>query len=174
MQIKTNKVTNCAVYLNGESFMGRAEEVTCPDVAPKMVDHKGLGIIGEFELPATAIQKMSAKIKWNAIYPEVMKLVHNVFTPIRFQIRASVDTFEGSAKTGEMPCIITMTGTSKKSGGLTFKPNDNVERDDEFNVTAYSMKIDGEEIIAVDVMNNIWRVNGVDLLQKYRENIGQS
>jgi P2 family phage contractile tail tube protein len=171
--IKTNKVTNCAIYLNGESFMGRAEEVTCPDVAPKMIDHKALGLIGEIELPTTAIQKMSGKIKWNAIYPEVMKQTHNPFQAVRLQIRANVDTYEGQTLVAQTPCVIRMTATPKKAGGLVFKPNDNVEREDEFNVTMYSMEIDGEEIIYADVLSNIWRVNGVDILATFRQNLGQ-
>lgn len=173
MNIKTNKVTNAAVYLDGESFLGRAEEMTCPEVSPKMVDHKGLGMVGELELPSTSIQKMSAKIKWNAIYPEVMKRTHNVFQALRLQVRASVDTFEGGSRVSQVPCVIRMTAVPKKAGGLVFKVNDNVEREDEFNVTAYSMEIDGEEIIFVDVLANIWRVNGVDMLAQYRSNIGQ-
>ncbi len=171
MNLKANKVTNANIYLDGEGMLGRAEELTCPEVSPKMVDHKGLGMIGELELPA-GLQKMSAKIKWNAIYPEVMKKTHNVFQSIRLQARASVETYEGNNRVAELPAVIYMTVAPKKSGGLVFKPQDNVEREDEFNVTAYRLEIDNEEIIHVDVLANIWRVNGVDQLAKYRENIG--
>jgi P2 family phage contractile tail tube protein len=171
--IKTNKVTNAVVYLDGESFIGRAEEITCPEVAPKMIDHKALGLIGDVELATTAIGKMSSKIKWNSIYVEAMKKTHNPFQALRLQIRANVDTYENQSLVGQIPCVIKMTAVAKKAGGLVFKANDNVEREDEFNVTAYSMAIDGEEIIAVDVMANIWRVNGVDLLASFRDNIGQ-
>lgn len=173
MQIKTNKVTNCVVYVDGESFLGRAEEVTTPEVAPVMVDHKGLGLVGKYKLPVTAIEEMSAKIKWNAIYPEVLKKTHNPFKPLRLQIRGNVDTFEGNARTGQIPVVIIMSAAPKKPGGFVFKPADNVEREDEFNVTMYGLEIEGEEIVYVDVMNNIWRVNGEDILATYRENIGQ-
>lgn len=169
--MKVNKVTNAAVYIDGEAMLGRADEVTCPDISPKMVDHKGLGMVGEAELPA-GLQKMSAKIKWNAIYPEVMKRTHNVFQSMRLQIRTSVETFEGGSRTAQVPAVIYMTATPKKAGGLVFKPQDNVEREDEFNVTAYKLEIDGEEIISVDVLANIWRVNGVDMLAQFRENLG--
>lgn len=171
--INTTKVSNGAVYMDGESFLGRAEEMTCPEVAPKMIDHKGLGLIGEVELATTAIQKMSAKIKWNSIYKEAMKKTHNPFQAIRLQVRANIDVYEGQSRTGQIPCVIRMTAIAKKAGGLVFKAADNVEREDEFNVTAYSLEIEGEEIIYVDVMANIWRVNGVDMLATYRENIGQ-
>jgi uncharacterized protein len=168
---KINKVTNANIYLGGISFMGRAEEVTLPDVMPKMVDHKALGMVGELELPG-GLQKMTAKIKWNAIYPDAMKLTHNVYDAVRLQVRANVETFEGGSRTAQVPAVATLTVTPKKSGGLVFKPQDNVEREDEFNVTAYRLEIDGEEIIDIDIMNNIWQVDGVDQLTTYRRNLG--
>lgn len=170
---KINKVVNGNVYLDGESFLGRAEEVTCPDVAPKMVDHKALGMVGELQLPA-GLQKMTGKIKWNAIYPEVMKKTHDVYTAIRLMIRANVETYEGGTRTGQTPCVVYLTCTPSKSGGLVFKSQDNVEREDEFNVTAYKMEIGDEEIIDVDIMANVWRVNGIDQLAAYRSNLGIS
>lgn len=173
MSIKINKVTNANIYLDGVSYMGQAEEVTVPDVQPKMVDHKGLGMVGELELPA-GIQKMSAKIKWNAIYPDVMKKTHDVFTSLRLMVRGSVESYENGSRTGQMPAVVYMTAIPKKAGGLVFKSQDNVEREDEFNVTAYKLEIDGEEIIDIDIMANVWRVNGVDQLAGFRANLGVS
>src|SRR4051812_26066111 len=124
MNNKVNKVTNANVYFNGVSYMGRAEEVTLPDVQPKMVDHKGLGMVGESELPG-GLQKMSAKIKWNAVYEDVMKQTHNPFETVRIQIRSSMETYEGGSRTEQKPIVVFMTCAPKKSGGLVFKPQDN-------------------------------------------------
>lgn len=166
-----NKCTNANVYLKGVSYMGRAEEITLPEISPKMVDHKALGMVGEIELPA-GLQKMSAKIKWNAIYPDVMKLAHNVFEAVQLEVRCNIETYEGGTRTNQQPAVIFLTGTWKKSGGLSFKPQDNVEIENELNVSAYKMIVNGEEIIEVDVMSNIWRVNGIDQLSKYRQSLG--
>ena len=166
-----NKVTNANIYLDGTSFMGRAEEITLPDISAKMADHKALGMVGELELPA-GLQKMSCKIKWNAIYPEVMKKTHDVFSSIRLMVRANVETYEGGSRIGQAPAVIYLTVTPKKSGGLVFKPQDNVEREDELNVTAYKLEIDEEEIVDIDIMANVWRVNGIDQLAQYRANLG--
>lgn len=173
MNNKINKVTNANIYLDGVSYMGRAEEVTVPDIQPKMVDHKALGMVGELELPA-GLQKMSAKIKWNAIYPDAMKKTHDVYSSLRLMVRGNVETYENGSRTGQTPAVVYMTAIPKKAGGLTFKPQDNVEREDEFNVTAYKLEIDGEEIIDIDIMANVWRVNGVDQLATMRVNLGVS
>ena len=171
MNILINKCTNANVYLEGTSFMGRAEEITLPEIQPKMVDHKALGMVGEAELPA-GLQKMSAKIKWNAIYPDVMKVTYNFFTSVTLLVYTNIETYAGGTRVLQRPAIITLSGTWKKSGGLSFKPQDNVEMENEMSVTAYKMEVNGEEIIDVDVMANIWRVNGVDQLSNYRVNLG--
>jgi P2 family phage contractile tail tube protein len=173
MNISVNKVTNANIYLGGASFMGRAEEITLPEVQAKMADHKALGMVGELELPA-GLQKMSMKIKWNSIYPDVMTKTHDVFTAIDFQIRANIETYEGGSRTAQTACVVFVTATPKKSGGLNFKAQDNVEREDEFNVTAYKLIVDKKIIIEVDILHNIWRVNGTDQLQTYRKNLGLS
>jgi P2 family phage contractile tail tube protein len=171
MNTLINKCTNANVYLNGVSYMGRAEEITLPDIQPKMVDHKALGMVGESELPA-GLQKMSAKIKWNAIYPDVMKKTHDAFTSVRLMVRSNIETYEGGTRVLQQPAVIYLTGTWKKSGALSFKPQDNVEIENELSVTAYKMEVNGEEIIDIDVMANIWRVNGNDQLAQYRANLG--
>lgn len=166
-----NKCTNANVYLNGNSYMGRAEEITLPDISPKMADHKALGMVGELEVPA-GLTKMSAKIKWNAIYPEVMLSTHNAFQAVRLQVRTSVETYAGGSRIAQVPAVIYLTGTWKKSGGLAFKPQDNVEMENELNVSAYKMEVNGEEIVDIDIMANIWRVAGEDQLALYRFNLG--
>src|ERR1700742_4768209 len=97
MNIIINKCTNANVYLNDFSFMGRAEEITLPDIQPKMVDHKALGMVGESEFPA-GLQKMSAKIKWNAIYLDVMQQAHDVYNAVRLQVRTSIETYVGGSR----------------------------------------------------------------------------
>ena len=124
----------------------------------------------EQEFPA-GLQKMSAKIKWNAIYPEVMKSTHDVYTSLRLMVRANIETYEGGSRTAQASAVIYLTAIPKKAGGMVFKPSDNVQREDEFNVTAYKLEIDGEEIVDIDTDANIWRVNGVDQLETYRANL---
>lgn len=168
---KVNKCTNANIYIDGNTFMGRAEEITLPEISPKMSEHKALGMVGEMELPA-GLQKMSMKIKWNAIYPEVMKKTYDPFTAVSIQVRTSIETYEGGTRTAQIPCKIFVRGTWKKSGGASFKAQDNVEMENELNVTAYKMIVGTDEVVDIDVIANIWRVNGIDQLLLYRLNLG--
>lgn len=169
-QITVKRVTNANVYVDGNSLLGKSEEVSLPDVKYKTADHNGLGMIGDVEF-FSGIEKMEAKIKWNSFYEDVLLKVANPFVPLSMQIRSSIETY-GSAGRSEKPLVAYITGQSKNFPAGNFKKHDNVESESTFSVTYYKLVIDGKDIIEIDVLSNIYKVNGVDILAEYRANIG--
>ena len=85
-KIKINKLTNANVYLNGVNLLGRAEEVQLPQIKHKMAEHKALGMVGSAEFFA-GIDKLECKIKWNALYPEVLLAAASPFTAAMIQAK---------------------------------------------------------------------------------------
>jgi hypothetical protein len=53
-----------------------------------------------------------------------------------------------------------------------FKQHDNSTLETMLNVHSIKMELDGREILEVDVLANIYKVDGVDLLKDYRQNLG--
>ncbi|WP_027809960.1 phage major tail tube protein, partial [Burkholderia cenocepacia] len=51
-KIEINRITNANIYVNGNSLLGRAEEIKLPDISAIMQEHKALGMVGKIELPA--------------------------------------------------------------------------------------------------------------------------
>ena len=170
-KIAVNRVTNANVYMDGNSFMGKAEEVDLPMVKHIMSEHKALGIIGKPEFWA-GLDKMEAKIKWNSIYPEVAGRIADPFTSVQLQVRASVETYGSQGRTLQVPMVCHMTGTFSEVPLGNYKQHDNVELQSSLSVTYIKQVIDGEEVLEIDVMANIYKVNGVDLLADYKANIG--
>lgn len=169
MQI--NKILNANVYLDGtNSQMGRASEITLPDVAAKMIEHSGLGMIGTIEIPA-GLEKLQLKIKWSGFYADLMKLRLNPFAAHKFQVRANVETYGAGGRTAETPLKVFMTGSWSKAplGGL--KPMEALEQDDELAVTYLKVVLGNDELVEIDVLENIWKVGGVDVLASFRQNV---
>jgi P2 family phage contractile tail tube protein len=170
-KIQINRITNANLYVNGNSKLGRAEEISAPVVKFKMSEHKAIGLFAAMEFPS-GVEKLEMKVKWNSFYADVLKTVADPFSMIEMQIRASMETWESNAKTGEVPVVIFVNGTAKDFPLGNFKQHDNVESETNFTVYYYKMEINGEEIAECDVMANIYKVNGVDLFAKYRANLG--
>lgn len=171
MAIIINRITNCNVYLDGASMLGRAEEIDLPEVKQIMQEHKALGMQGKVEFPA-GIDKLEAKIKWNSFYPEVLRKIGNPFKSLQLQARGSLESYTGQGRTSEVPVVTLMTGIFKKFPLGKFKPHDNVELESELAIHYVKQTIDGQDIIEIDVLANIFRIGTGDLLERFRINIG--
>lgn len=169
--ISINRVTNANIYMDGFSYLGRAENVDLPEVVYKFTEHKALGMVGTSEFFA-GIEKMEGSIKWNSFYQEVMMKVGNPTKTVQLQARSSLETYNSQGRVLELPVVTFLTVAFKTLPAGKYKQHDNVELDSKF--TAYYVKqvVGGINVVEIDVLANIAKVNGVDILANYRANIG--
>lgn len=170
-QTTIKQITNANVYIDGNSFLGKTEEIKMPDVVVTMTEHKALGLVGKIELPS-GLDKMESTQKWNSLYPEVLKKAANPFTAVQLQCRSSMETYTGAGRTEQVPVVAFITGTFKKFPLGNFKQHDNVETETSMSITYIRLNMGGVDIVEVDVLANIYKVDGVDLLETYKTNIG--
>jgi uncharacterized protein len=170
-QINVNRLTNANVYLNGASLLGKAEEVDLPKITAKMAEHKALGMAGGLELP-TGFDKLEARIKWNAVYRDVMVLMANPYNTVALQLRGNLENYGASGRTGENAYVCFIRGQFKEVPTGNFKQHDNVEMESRLAVTYVKVEIAGAPVVEFDALANIYKVNGVDILAKYKQNIG--
>jgi P2 family phage contractile tail tube protein len=68
--------------------------------------------------------------------------------------------------------VYLMTGVFKDAGTFTFKQHENVDTSSTITVYHSELFVAGAQIHLYDVMANIYIVNGVDQLAKFRTNLG--
>lgn len=169
--IAVNRTTNANVYLNGNSLLGKVSEATAPTIKTKFADVEALGLVGSFELPS-GLDKMELKLKFNAIYPDVAAACSNPFETHEIQIRGSVETYTAGGRVSQVPSVIYVRGTFKDNALGNYKQHQNVDLGADMNVTAVKHEVDGVSLLDIDVLANVWKVKGVDILAQYRQNIG--
>lgn len=171
MSIQVNRITNAVVYVDGNSLLGQVAEANLPVIKHKMAEHQALGMVGVAEF-FSGIEKVEAKIKWNSFYRDALIKAGNPMSAVRMQIRGSLETYEGGSKTGEVPVVMYLNAAYKDFPMGSFKQSDNVEL--ESNLTCYyaKMEIDGQPVVEFDVLANIYKVDGIDLLATYKANLG--
>lgn len=170
--IQVNRVTNANIYMDGKSLLGRAEEVTLPVIKQMMAEHKALGMNGKFELPA-GVDKLEARIKWNSFYSDVLTKAANPNQTVQIQARSSIKTWTpNGANAIETPVVIHMTALFKDFPTGNFKQHDNVELESNLSVNYCKLVVGSVEIMEIDVLANIHKVNGVDIMAQYRANLG--
>lgn len=161
LQIK--KIANANVYKRGVSFAGKAKEITLPDVSFIANEYKSLGLFGTPKLP-DGMEAMEATFIWGALYPEVLSEAANPFSAVPLQIRAAQETFNSFGRVGTEKVLIDLSGTFSKFPLGAYRPGEALRCETTMQVSYFRMQI-GKQIVAeCDVMANIYRVNGINLL----------
>lgn len=169
--ISINRLTNANVYLGADSLMGQAEEINLPEVKVKTAEHKALGMNASLELPA-GLDKMEGKIKWTSFYKDSLVKVANPYATIQVQVRGNLEGYEAQGRVSEVPVVAVMSIQAKNFPGVGLKQQENAEMETAFSCLYYKLTIDGQDVIEVDVLANIHKAGGVDLLANYRTNLG--
>lgn len=168
-----HRITNASLYLDGNSFFGKVEEVDLGSVKTVMSDFQGLGMVGLIELP-DGLDKLEGKIVWNSLYREAVNRLATPFKSVQLQLRSNVQVFNSAGLVDEIPLVSLLTVTFKEYQLGTYKPRDPTKFETPFSATYVRQLLNGEEVVQLDYLANIFRVNGEDQLAKYRRNIGQA
>jgi P2 family phage contractile tail tube protein len=170
MQIQ--KIFNANVYVDAtNNLLGKAGEVTLPEVVTTTDDHLALGMISKVQLP-TGLEPLSMKLKWNGYYGDRVTLGANPFVTHKIQVRASVEVFDAGGRIAEQPFVALATGRWMKLPMGVLGPQKSPEFEDEIACTYFKASLNGVELVEIDTLQNVWRVGGKDLLVAYRKNLG--
>lgn len=169
MQI--TKVYNANVYLDGtNSLLGKAREIALPTLTVNTEEHKALGMVGAVELP-TGLAALVTTITWAGWYADRLAFT-NPFRTHKLQVRANLETYEAGGRIAELPLVASITGSWKVAPLGTFNAGQAGEIQDELRTMYVRVEVDGREVLEIDVGGNVWRVNGEDVLEQYRANLG--
>ncbi len=169
--IQLNTLNNANIYIDGNSLLGRAEEFKLPTVKFKMAEHKAVGMVGAIKLPS-GFEALEGEIKWNSFYPEVWAKLLDPYTSVQLQARGSLETYNSQGRQAQVPYVVFLTCSFYEVPAGDFKQNDKAEFQSKFYATYIKQVVDGKDVLEVDAMANIYKVNGVDKLDLYRTNIG--
>lgn len=171
MAITVSKVQDANVYVNGTSTHGQAAEVSLPEIQFEKMDYKALGMIGVAKF-FNGFSALEATIKWNYPDNEVQIACANPKKAIDLMIRSNKTIFQDGSISAEQPVVIYLKGTSNNHGLGAFKAKEDTDLSTKFDVSYVKQEVNGREIVEIDVLNNIFRVDGVDIMADYRKNLG--
>lgn len=171
MALTINKVFDANVYVNNSSKHGQASEITCPDVAFIMNEYKSLGMVGTSK-QFNGIEAMEATIKWTYPDEDAQIALANPLKAVDLMVRSSKAVHDNEGLVEEQPVVIYLRGFPTKHQGGAFKAREDVEVESTLAVNYYKLEVDGAEIIEVDAVNNIFKVDGEDLLAERKANLG--
>ncbi|MDH2898855.1 MULTISPECIES: phage major tail tube protein [Rahnella] len=163
-------------YLNlfndGLSYMGVVQSVTLPKLTRKLENYRGGGMNGsapvDFGLDDDALT-----VEWSmgGLPDETLWAQYAAAGAADVPLR-----FAGSFQrddTGDTSAVeIVMRGRHKEIDTGDMKQGEDTESKITTQCTYYKLVIDGNTLIEIDTVNMVEIVNGTDMLEKHRRNIG--
>lgn len=163
-------------YLNlfndGLSYMGVVSSVTLPKLTRKLENYRGGGMNGVAPVDM-GLDDDALSMEWTTGgFPD-----DQLWAQYAAASAASVPLrFCGSYQrddTGDTVAVeIVLRGRHKEFDFGDQKQGEDTETKISTQCTYFKLTVDGKEHIEVDTVNMIERVNGVDMLEKHRRNIG--
>lgn len=160
------------VFLDGYSYQGVAESVTPPKLTRKLENWRGAGMNGvapvDFGLDDDALS-----MEWSlgGFPDEAIWALYGATSADAVPVR-----FAGSYQrddTGEIvPVEMVMRGRQKEIDTGEAKQGEDTTAKISVVCTYYKLTLNGKEMVEIDTLNMIEKVNGVDRLEQHRRNIG--
>lgn len=160
---------NMNAFIDGRGFAGRIESLTPPKLSRKMEEFRAGGMDGAIEIDMGQ-EKLEAAFTLAEPNKEVLKLygaVNHGAVPVRFKGAYQRDT-DGSIIKVE----IFVKGRWKEIDGGEWKPGEKGSTNIAMPCTYYRYNEDGVDLIEIDMVNMIFKVDGVDLMAEMRKALG--
>ena len=165
------KLKNLNLFNDGNSYLGLVKSLTLPSLGRKMEGYRGGGMNG----PVKADLGMSddgIQFEWKTGGLDLISLrqfgaVNASSVALRFSGSYQQDD------TGEVSNVeVVVRGRHETIEMGDAQPGEDTEHSMTTTCSYYKLTVDGEEIIEIDLLNFVEKVNGVDMLDKHRTGMG--
>ncbi|MBC3258054.1 phage major tail tube protein [Pseudomonas paralactis] len=165
------KLKNLNLFNDGNSYLGLVKSLALPALGRKMEGYRGGGMNG----PVKADLGMSddgIQFEWKTGGLDLISLrqfgaVNASSVALRFSGPYQQDD------TGEVSNVeVVVRGRHEAIEMGDAQPGEDTEHSMTTTCSYYKLTVDGEEIIEIDLLNFVEKVNGVDMLEKHRTAMG--
>lgn len=155
--------------INHKVLIGNIEvddvvNITLPNIEQQTVELNGAGIMGTISMPTTSqIGSMELSIAYRSVSKSVLRL-HKPGNQ-NIEIRFVKDYMDRNGQMLPQGSKVFATGVYKTSEGGTIENNGAIEGSVTYELLRYRVIVDGVEVILIDKLANIYRVDGVDYMK---------
>ncbi|ANF85153.1 Phage P2 FII-like protein [Pseudomonas antarctica] len=165
------KLKNLNLFNDGNSYLGLVKSLTLPSLGRKMEAYRGGGMNG----PVKADLGMSddgIQFEWKTGGLDLISLrqfgaVNASSVALRFSGPYQQDD---TGETSNVEVVVRGRHETIEMGEA--KAGEDTEHSMKTTCSYYKLTVDGEEIIEIDLLNFVEKVNGVDMLEKHRSGMG--
>lgn len=160
------------LFIDGTSFLGVVDSVTLPKLTRKLEKYRGGGMNGSASVDlGLDDDALAAEFSTGGFPDDVIWTLYAAANASAVPLR-----FVGSYQrddTGEtVPVEVVLRGRQKEIDTGEAKQGEDTQSKIAMECSYYKLTINGKEMIEIDTINLIEKVNGTDKLEEHRRNIG--
>ena len=158
---------NFNLFIEGEGYAGRVEELTLPKLSRKMEEYRGGGLNGDIEIDL-GMEKLEMEFTLREYSREVLNqwgVCDTAGVGLRFLGAAVRD--DSTCETDSIEVVI--RGRWRELDFDTSKSGEMSTLKVMVAATYYKYQVNGDEVIEIDHINMIEKVNGQDRLEEQRK-----
>lgn len=166
-----HKLKNMNLFFNGDNWQGKAEEITLPKLTRKLEAYRAGGMNGAAHVDlGLEDDALGMEMTLGGVEAQLYKqwgIAEIDGVPLRFAGAYQRDD------TGEVTaCEVVVRGRLSEIDPGSAKQGDNTQVKFSFKPTYYRLVWNGADLIEIDVVNMVEKVDGVDRLAEQRAAIG--
>lgn len=163
------KLKNINVFNDGQSYMGQVAEVVLPKLTRKMEEYRGGGMNGPIK-----IDLGQEALEMECTYGGIMRGVLEQYGVTKHD--GVMLRFAGGYKSEDSDDVdaveVVVRGRHSEIDFGTAKGGDDTSFKVMTAISYYKLTINGQDVIEIDLINMVEKINGQDLLAKLRTAIG--
>lgn len=165
------KLKNFNLFMNGANYVGVAEELTLPKITRKLEAYRGGGMNGSVQIDMGLDDgALDSEFTLGGADIDVYRQWgSSTIDAVQLRLCGAYQRDD----TGETLAVeVVLRGRYSEIDGGNWKSGDNTQTKVTVKPTYYKLVMDGQEIIEIDIVNMVEKVDGKDLLQAQRDALG--
>lgn len=157
-------------FVDGKGYFGKVPEIVMPKLARKMVEHRDGGMPGPVDIDMGS-EKITGEFTVSEPVEDMLRLFGTqdvAGVPLKFKGSFEADGSEGT----KTPVTVTIRGRFSEVDLGTWKTDDPTAIKYAYSGAYFLYEQGGEALVELDMVNGVYKVNGVDMLATTNSNIG--
>lgn len=155
---------------DGDKLIGITDEMSMADLSSKVATITGAGIGGSYDVPVIGLfDSITQEIPFRLLYEPIFKFT-NPMKQVGFNVRGAIQVTNKSTGVSDFSGFrYVVKGRCKSISPGSLKPGDVMGSKVSVEAVYILYEINGKKLIEIDKLNYIYRINGVDLMEKIRQ-----
>ena len=169
MKTIPTKINKYNVYNQGNRLLGTGDEVTLPSFEASSETVSGAGVLGEFDDPTVGyFSNMEMEIPFRVLDEEAADMLDQT-KAVHLELRGGRQTTDANGDIEFRPMRVVVRGRTASFEPGKVKRGNGMDTNVKLTILYILIELDGNPIVELDKINEVFKIRGVDVLAKIKE-----